>query len=127
MECLGACPVRMSSACPVHSSSGCPVHLPSGCPVHLASACPIHLSSACFMNFIPGWEAWHEAIKDGIWKIIGNCTVLHISQFFLLYLCISKKKKRFYMPPALFDILTILYTRILKFSILQVCCFVSLS
>ena len=85
MECLGACPVRMSSACPVHlssacpvhSSSGCPVHLPSGCPVHLASACPIHLSSACFMNFTPGWDALHEAIKGGIWKIIGNCTKLH--------------------------------------------------
>ena len=85
MECLGACPVHMSSewgihspgACPIHSSSACPVHSSSGCPVHLSSACPIHLSSACFMNFIPGWEAWHEAIKGGIWKIIGNCTKLH--------------------------------------------------
>ena len=85
MECLGArpvlvssaCPVHLSSACPVHSSSGCPVHLASACPIHLSSGYPVHLSSACFMNFTPGWDAWHEAIKGGIWKIIGYCTVLH--------------------------------------------------
>ena len=93
MECLGACPVHMSSdwgihppsacpihsssACPVHSSSGCPVHLSSACPVHSSSACPVHLSSAYPVHDIPGWDAWHEAIKGGIGKIIENCTVLH--------------------------------------------------
>ena len=61
MDCLGACLTYMSSEWGIHS--------PGACPVHSLDACPVH--------DVPGWDAWHEAIKGGIGKIIENCKVLH--------------------------------------------------